>query len=146
MCPRTTLASQRPCSGMGWCMRCLSWSLTRLSCARIRFEIVIRFTQNRPFPVVAQMCVKPRKSNVSGLPLPRRAWFEAANRPNSISRVLSGCSSSPNFANRSRSPARNLSASSRYSNPTMKSSAQRTMITSPRACRFLHQSAHRSKT
>src|SRR6266498_3199420 len=28
----------------------------------------MRFTQNRPFLDVAQMCVKPRKSNVSGLP------------------------------------------------------------------------------
>ena len=32
------------------------------------------------------------------------------------------------------------------SNPTMKSSAKRTMITSPCANRFLHQSAHRSRT
>src|SRR6266516_111230 len=71
MCPRTTLASQRPCSGMGWCMRRLSWSLTAFSFARIRFEIVIRFSQNRPFPDFAQMCVNPRKSNVSGLPSPR---------------------------------------------------------------------------
>ena len=45
------------------------------------------------------MCVKPRNSNVSGLPEPRafRSW--AAYRPNSISRVFSGCSSKPNFAN-----------------------------------------------
>ena len=63
MCPRTTLASQRPCSGMGWRMRRLSWSLTAFSLARIRFEIVIRFSQNRPFPDFAQMCVKPRKSS-----------------------------------------------------------------------------------
>ena len=70
----------------------------------------------------------------------------AASRPNSISRVLPGCNSSPNFANLPRSSARNRSASSRCSNPTMKSSANRTMITSPRAWRFLHQSAHRSRT
>jgi hypothetical protein len=81
--------------------------------ARIRFEIVIRRTQNRPFFDVAQMCVKPRKSNVSGLPSPRAARFDAANRPNSISRVLSGCSSSPNFANLPRSSSRNRSASCR---------------------------------
>src|SRR5208283_2371971 len=54
-------------------MRRLSWSLTAFSLARIRFEIVIRFSQNRPFPDFAQMCVKPRKSNVSltpGCPVP----------------------------------------------------------------------------
>jgi hypothetical protein len=39
MCPRTTLASQRPCSGTGWCMRRLSWSLIAFSLARIRFEV-----------------------------------------------------------------------------------------------------------
>jgi len=33
--------------------------LTCFSFARIRFEIVIRLTQNRPPPDVAQMCVKP---------------------------------------------------------------------------------------
>jgi len=45
---------------MGWCMRRFSWSLTAFSFTRIRFEIVIRFSQNRPFPAFAQMCVKPR--------------------------------------------------------------------------------------
>ena len=38
--------------------------------ARIRFEIVMRLIQNRPLFDFAQMCVKPRKSNVSGLPRP----------------------------------------------------------------------------
>ena len=37
---RTTLASQRPCSGMGRWRRRLSWSLTAFSLARIRFLIV----------------------------------------------------------------------------------------------------------
>ena len=55
----------------------------------------------------AQMCVKPRKSNVSGFPSPAACRSRAANRPNSISRVLPGCSSSPNFANRSRRSCRN---------------------------------------
>ena len=49
MCPRTTAASQRPCSGMGWYMRRLCWSLTAFNLARICFEIVIRFSQKRPF-------------------------------------------------------------------------------------------------
>ena len=54
--------------------------LTSASFARIRFAIVIRRTQNRPLPALAQMCVKPRKSNVSGLPRPRAAgrWRHAA--------------------------------------------------------------------
>jgi hypothetical protein len=120
--------------------------LTIFSLARIRLESVLRRTQNRPRLEVAQMCVNPRNANVSGLPSPRAARLRAACRPNSISRVFPGCSSRLNFANRSRISARNLSASSRSSNPTMKSSAKRTMITSPRANRFLHQSAHRSRT
>jgi hypothetical protein len=40
----------------------------------------------------------------------------------------------------------NRRTSSSCSNPTMKSSTQRTMITSPCPWRRLHQSAHRSKT
>jgi len=62
----------------------------------IGFLIVIRFTRHRPVLFdVAQMCVKPRKSNVSGFPAPRADRFSAACRPNSISRVLPGCSSNP---------------------------------------------------
>ena len=41
--------------------------------------------------------VKPRKAKVSGLPSPRCARRTAAWRPNSIRRVLSGCSDSANF-------------------------------------------------
>ena len=52
---------------------CSSWSLTSRNFARSRFEIVIRRTQKRPSLILAQMCVKPRKSNVSGLPSPRAA-------------------------------------------------------------------------
>jgi hypothetical protein len=44
-------------------MRCLSWPWTAFSFARIRFAIVIRPSLDFP-----QMCVKPRKSNVSGFP------------------------------------------------------------------------------
>src|SRR5436309_72240 len=43
----------------------------------------------------AQMCVKPRKLNVAGLPRPRSSLLWTAKRPNSISRVFSGWSSSP---------------------------------------------------
>jgi hypothetical protein len=37
-------------------------------------------------------CVKPRKLKVSGFPAPRARRFMLAKRPNSMSRVLSGCS------------------------------------------------------
>jgi hypothetical protein len=53
----------------------LSWSLTSRSLARIRFEIVMRRTQKRPSRIVAQICVKPRKANVSGFPTPRACRF-----------------------------------------------------------------------
>jgi putative transposase len=72
------------------------------------------------------------------LPSPRALRSRTACRPNSISRVFSAFSSRPNFASLPRSSAQNRSASSRYSNPTTKSSAQRTMIMSPCACRDLH--------
>jgi hypothetical protein len=98
-------------------------ALTCFSFARSRLASVFRRIQKRPPREVAQMCVNPRKLNVSGFPSPRAARSRAACGPNSISLVFSGCRSRLNFANRSRSPSRNASASSRYWNPTMKSSA-----------------------
>ncbi len=83
---------------------------------------------------------------VSGFERPRVRRRSAANRPNSISRVLPSCSSRPKLANRSRSSDQNRSASSRCSKPTTKSSANRTTITSPRARRRLHWWTHRSNT
>src|SRR6266581_2631376 len=72
MWPPTTERNHRPTSGMGSCMRRLSSILTSLSFACNRLRIVCRNTVNRPlllfFP---QMCVKPRKLNVSGFPSPR---------------------------------------------------------------------------
>ena len=104
--------------------RPLSCFLISYSFARIRFRTVLRRTTKRPlFRLISQICVNPRKSKVSGLPSPRLHRFAIAQRPNSISRVLSGCSSSPNFAGRSRSCSRNRSASLRCSNPSTKSSA-----------------------
>ena len=61
------------------------------------FRIVRRFTVKRPARVFPQTCVKPRKSNVFGLPSPRFCRSASAHQPNSSSRVLSGCSVSPNF-------------------------------------------------
>src|SRR3954464_12726219 len=49
---------------------------------------------------------KAQDAKVSGLPSPRRARFAAARRPNSIRRVLSGCSDSANSCNRSRMASR----------------------------------------
>ncbi len=73
------------------------------SLVRRRFEIVFRSTRNLPVRVFPQMCVKPRKSNVSGSPRPLASRARAANRPNSISLVFSAFSSSPNLAKRSTS-------------------------------------------
>ena len=85
---------------MGSCRRRLSWCCTSVSFARMRFLIVMRLTQNRPFRDLAQMCVNPRKSDVSGLPSLRRQRSITARWPNSTRRVLSGCSSNPNPVNR----------------------------------------------
>jgi hypothetical protein len=52
----------------------------------------------------------PAEAGVSGLPSPRSARSDAARLPNSIRRVLSGCSSRANSAIRMRSSARNRSA------------------------------------
>ena len=117
-CPRKTLASQRPCSGMGRCRRLFSLPSMACSLARIRFESVIRRGLKCPDLVLPQICVKPTKRNVSGLPSPRALRFRAANRPNSISRVFSAFSSKLNFASLSRRSAQNRSASLRCSNPT----------------------------
>ena len=84
-----------PLSGLGHGIVHASRSccLTCRSLARMRLRIVVRRTMNRPNPFFPLMCVKPRKSNVSGLPSPLRSRFCSANRPNSIRRVLSGWSS-----------------------------------------------------
>ena len=67
--------------------------------AAIRFVIVLRRRNANRFSLVCpQMCVKPRKVNVSGLPSPRRSRRSAAKRPNSITRVFSACSSRLNLA------------------------------------------------
>jgi len=69
-----------------------------------------------------QISVNPRKLNVSGFPSPHCFRFAATKRPNSIRRVLSGCSSSPNFCRRSRQSWENCSASPRCWNPSTRSS------------------------
>ncbi len=70
--------------------------------------MVWRNTVNMPFlRFFAQICVKPRKVNVSGLPRPASFLFWAAYGPNSRSRVLSRCNSSPNAAKRLRRSSRN---------------------------------------
>lgn len=55
-----------------------------------RFATGLRPSRKRPRRVFVQQCVKPGKSNVSGLPAPRPRRFNIANRPNSTRRVLSG--------------------------------------------------------
>lgn len=79
------------------------------SLPRIRLPIVWRFTAKFPFLSFPQICVKPRKSNVAGFFSPFLFRSCSANRPNSISRVLSGFSSRPNFLSRPRRSSRKRS-------------------------------------
>ena len=58
-----------PARGSGDAMRRRISVLTEISFARIFFLLVTRLSLNRPFLVFAQMCVRPRNSNVSGLPV-----------------------------------------------------------------------------
>ena len=62
-------------------MRSRSCCLTSRSFAPMRLRIVLRLTVNRPNLFFPLMCLKPRKSNVSGLPSPLRFRFCSANRP-----------------------------------------------------------------
>src|SRR6266536_2059243 len=71
-----------------------------LSFACMRSRRVFLLIWNLPWRVLPQMKVKPTKLKVSGLPSPRRWRRSAAKRPNSMSRVFSGCSVSANFSNR----------------------------------------------
>ncbi|PYU79918.1 MAG: hypothetical protein DMG50_22135 [Acidobacteria bacterium] len=67
----------------------------------MRLRVGMHLTVNVPFRFFQLMCVKPRKSNVSGFPSPLCSRFRSAYRPNSIRRVLSGWSSNcPLFLNR----------------------------------------------
>src|SRR5262245_30966361 len=82
----------------------------------------------------------------SGFPSPALVRLAAAWRPNSIRRVLSGCSESANSSNRARSASQKRRASASYSKPTTKSSAYLTMITSPWASHRRQRWTHRSNT
>ena len=64
-------------------------------------------TVNFPLRLRAQMCIKPRKLKVAGF-FPCFFAFLAAYRPNSISRVFSGCSVKPYFSNRFGKTAQHL--------------------------------------
>src|SRR5436853_2703029 len=92
----------------------------------------------------AAVVVNPKKSNVSGFPLPRSARRSAAYLPNSIRRVFSGCRLSANLAKRSLRSFRKRSASCRCWKPTIVSSAYRTTIISPVAWRLTHCWTQRS--
>src|SRR5881398_271394 len=62
-------------------MRLRRAAFTCFNLAMSRLRMVLRITMNLPFfQVFPQMCVSPKKWNVSGLPSPRRFRFSAANR------------------------------------------------------------------
>ena len=101
-----------PCSGMGSCMRRRSSAFglpsasPATSCASY-----CRSTVNFPARVFAQLCVKPRKSKVSGLPPPRRFRF---GRQTDRTRSGASCrGAAPDRTSRiaPAAPARNRSAS-----------------------------------
>ena len=73
-----TERSHAPTTGTGSCKRRQSSAFTSPSFACNLFRIVCRSTVNRPFRVFPQMCVKPRKLNVSGFPKPARCRSSAA--------------------------------------------------------------------
>src|SRR5438874_7479429 len=117
---------------MGSCIRRRSSAFTSFNFVCNLLRIVCRSTVYIPLLLFfTQICVKPRKLNVSGFPSPRRCRLLIANGPNSSSRVFSGCNSRWNFLILSVSSARNCSASALLWNPTTISSANRTTITSP---------------
>src|SRR5215467_1529814 len=72
----------------------------------MRSRRVFRFNRNLPRRDLPQMKVKPRKLKVSGFPSPRTLRSSPAERPNSISRVFSGCSDSANSCSRARISSR----------------------------------------
>jgi hypothetical protein len=69
---------------MGQCIHTRRVCLTSWSFLRSRLAMVQRRTVNLPRSVVPHMCVKPRKSKVSGFPWPRLWRRSLAQRPNSI--------------------------------------------------------------
>jgi hypothetical protein len=75
-----------PCASTPSWRVALSYSLICLSLARIRLRAgVLSSTKPLPLRRVAQKCVNPRKSNVSGLPRPRARRAAIALLPNSMS-------------------------------------------------------------
>ena len=60
-------------------MRRRSSALTSPRFAGNLSRIVCLTTVGRPFRFFPQICVKPRKVNVSGFPVPARRWFSAAH-------------------------------------------------------------------
>ena len=67
----TTDRSQRPCEGMGSCMRLRNCALISLSVALMRSPRLLRWSWKAPRRDLPQMKMNPRKVNVSGLPRPR---------------------------------------------------------------------------
>ena len=135
-----------PVCATGSCMRLRSCCL--ISSQLGPHPLADRFALHRkvPVPVLPADMRESQKIERLGLPFSSLVPVCSANRPNSIRRVLSGCSSSPNFPSRSRNSSRKRSASARCWNPSTLSSAYRTTTTSPRA-HFLRQtSTHRSNT
>jgi hypothetical protein len=117
----------------------------RRQAPRNRFFIVRTFTVNFPLRLRAQMCVKPRKSNVAGF-FSCLFACSSAYRPKSTSLVFSGWSVRPYLANRFGKTSITFSASSRYWKHSTASSAKRISCATPFKRGFTSCSNHLSST
>jgi hypothetical protein len=99
---RTTAASHRPCSGMGRCWRRLNLGLHLGKLGPHPFGVGHPPDPEPPVPRGRADVREPQERECLRSALTPRCRSRAACRPNSISRVLSGCSSSPNVASAER--------------------------------------------
>ena len=112
-----------------------SWSLTSFSLARIRFEMVFRRTQKVRPRLRADVREAEERERLR-LPGAPRLPVPGGEPPELDQPRLAGVQFQPEPREPLAQLGQELLGVSRCSNPTMKSSAKRTMITSPRACRL----------
>src|SRR6266550_2928554 len=117
---------------MGSCIRRRSSAFTSFNFVCNLLRIVCRSTVYIPLLLFfTQICVKPRKLNVSGFPSPRRCRLLIANGPNSSSRVFSGCNSRWNFLILSVSSALRRSFLHPYSFPILQHAGVQPFLDQP---------------
>ena len=129
----------------GSCMRLLSSIRISFSFAFIFLRLVLRSTQNFPFLVLPHMCVKPRKSKVSGFSSPRFCSSISSEPAELYQACLLRVKLQVERGKSFLSSAWNLRPSDLYWKPTTASSApSERSITSPREFLCRQRSAQRS--